>query len=162
MENKICTKCGNEKPISEYHTSNGKHISICKICKNNTNKKYRNNNKNYFKTYIKNYQIENKGKLSEYRKEFYKEYNKGGKFETRRTETLERNKDKISNNKKNYRTKNKDKIKDYMKRYGQINREKLNKYKKKYNKEKPHIKIWISVLTNTLKRFGKNKENKTS
>lgn len=31
---KRCTKCGEEKPLTDFHTSNGKPYSSCKVCHN--------------------------------------------------------------------------------------------------------------------------------
>jgi hypothetical protein len=161
MESKICTKCAEEKPFSDYHKINDKPIGICKICKNTQSKEYRKNNKEYFNEYYKKYNKDNNETLTNYRKEFYQKYNKDGEFHKRRVDALSKNINEIKRKQKIYRENNKEKIKEYQKEYGKTNRIKLNEYKIKYSKSNPHIKAWITVLGNSLKRFGKSKEGHT-
>lgn len=130
MEKKVCTKCGEEKELSEYYKSKkGKlgrqaHCIICdkKIKKENyklnketikeKSKKYYYNNLNYYKELKKSYQKNNRGRLKEY--------------------------------KKNYKKLNNDKIKEYTKLYYQNNKEQIKLYKEK-NKETLRIKNNIYV-----------------
>ena len=67
---KICSKCGVEKDVEEFHKDNlnkdGLH-SDCKLCR----KKYRENNKDK----LKQYYIDNKEKIIQYQKQ-YRENNK--------------------------------------------------------------------------------------
>lgn len=54
MKSKICSKCGVEKNMCEFHINNfGKsgYHSQCKKCKNNYKKAYNQNNKNKRKEY---------------------------------------------------------------------------------------------------------------
>ena len=40
---KVCTKCGTEKPISDYHKSTRSkdgHLSVCKECTNKKQREY--------------------------------------------------------------------------------------------------------------------------
>ena len=83
MQTKICTKCNQEKNISEFNKDNsGKFgvYSICKVCFNNQSKIYRKKNKEQLKIYreknkdkIKNWREENKNNLIEYRKKYCQE-----------------------------------------------------------------------------------------
>jgi 5-methylcytosine-specific restriction endonuclease McrA len=34
MENKLCSKCGGTKPVSEFYKQNGRPLNICKVCHN--------------------------------------------------------------------------------------------------------------------------------
>lgn len=160
METKTCKKCNIEKDLNDFFMVNKKPNSICKICKNEQSKLYRQNNLEKMREYGKNYNETNKETLIEYRQKFYKQYNKGGVYEKRRKESNIKNFDKIKVRNKEYRDKNKPKIQAYLKQYMIDNRERLNQYKNEYNKKNPHIKMWISLISNTLKRFDKPKQDK--
>jgi hypothetical protein len=79
---KICTKCGEEKELSEFYTNYGHldgYTTQCKQCV----QEYRQNNKEKIKEYYKKYCQNNKEKIKEglkkYRqnnKKYFKEYHK--------------------------------------------------------------------------------------
>ena len=125
------------------------------------NKEWRENNKDYISEYSKKYREENKEILSEYKKIHYNE-----------------NKEEISIKNKKWRENNKDYMSEYNKIWTENNTEKVKENRKKYmnsksyksnkkrwyklNKEKnPHVLAWRCILTNSLKRLGKKKEDKT-
>jgi hypothetical protein len=125
------------------------------------NKEWRENNKDYISEYSKKYREENKEILSEYKKIYYNE-----------------NKEEISIKKKKWREENKDYMSEYNKIWRENNTEKVIENRKKYmnsksyksnkkrwyklNKEKnPHVLAWRCILTNSLKRLGKKKEDET-
>lgn len=82
METKICSKCKEEKDITEFSKSREKFQSSCKLCKNSYNKQHKDVRKKYnlLNEYkIKEYLINNKNKITHYhnsRKEIKKEYDK--------------------------------------------------------------------------------------
>lgn len=84
---KVCTKCKIEKDEScfGFRKDSNKHRNECKSCR---------------KIYIKEYEKENKNKISKYKKEYREE-----------------NKDKIAKQSKKYRNENKDKILKRKKEY---------------------------------------------
>jgi len=51
---KVCTECGETKNLEEFHKQRGKRASRCKLCKNKTALKYRQDNPDYFSEYRKN------------------------------------------------------------------------------------------------------------
>ena len=61
---KKCTKCGEEKEVSEFHEMKGCKYGVRNTCKN------------CMKEYQKEYQKENADRLKEYQKEYRKEYQK--------------------------------------------------------------------------------------
>jgi len=92
METKICTKCGVEKFISEFHNSTkGKlgKVSNCKVCVIN----YQNERKDKKREYDKNYRLINKEKIDK-----------------RISEYNTKNKELVSLRKLNWYKKNKDAI----------------------------------------------------
>ena len=59
---KICVKCKLGKDISEFHkqkTSSDGHRSICKYCRSNKDKEYRDANREKINEYMRNYSREN-------------------------------------------------------------------------------------------------------
>jgi hypothetical protein len=98
---KICNKCNNEKPISDFYIRKNKKLEI----------RYINKCKSCILQERKIYFSENKGFISQKRKERYienkEEINKKRRFKYSNDEKL-----KIKNSKQNkkYRLKNKDKI----------------------------------------------------
>ena len=107
---KKCSKCGIEKPLSEFvkhkNCKDG-YENTCKICVKQYKKEYRENNKDKIKEYyrdnkdnLKKYYEENKDKIKEYNKKYY-----------------EKNKEKIIDNVKKYREENKEKLKESYKEY---------------------------------------------
>jgi len=71
MENRICSKCKIEKPLSEYKknaTKTSRVNSYCKDCSNIYSKEYYKKNKEYFKEYQKKYVIKRRPYEKEKRK----------------------------------------------------------------------------------------------
>lgn len=73
---KTCTKCKEEKPLTEFY--NNKHgkfgkDSRCKSCKNTAYKKWVNNNRDRVNEMSRVYQIENKETIAKRKKERYLE-----------------------------------------------------------------------------------------
>ena len=135
MENKVCTKCKEEKELSEFHIGR----SECKLCR----KKHYENNKDK----IKEYEEKNKDKIKEYRKKYIE--NNIDKIKEYNQEYYGKNKERINKNGKEYRVNNKDKRKEINKKYYGKNKERINKNGKEYyenNKDK--IKEY----------YGKNKD----
>ena len=80
METKICTVCGEEKPIDQFGFSRPNvHRANCKECQNKYNKEYLKNNPDIaekinkkHKIYLKKYRKVNQKKRNEYLKEWGK------------------------------------------------------------------------------------------
>ncbi len=67
METKVCTKCGIEKPLSDYARDNRAKLGFqfrCKAC----NKLYKEKNKEKISKRMKIYTAENKERIREYKK----------------------------------------------------------------------------------------------
>ena len=149
MEKKVCTKCKEEKELTEFHI--GRYE--CKLC----SKKYYENNKDK----VKEYKEKNKDKIKEYRKkynennidkikEYNQEYSQSNKdkiniikkkwYENNIDKIKEinkkyygKNKDRINKNCKEYRVNNKDKRKEISKKYYENNKDKIKEYNQEYN-----------------------------
>ena len=117
MEKK-CTKCGEVKSLDEFGNSkcrkDGKQYK-CKVC-------------------CKEYQINNKEKISQYRKDYRKE-----------------NKDSIKSSKQLYYSNNKEKTKSTVSKYYKFNQEKIDKKRKEW-RDKNRRKI------NKYKNLRKEKD----
>ena len=103
---KKCTKCGEEKEVSEFHKMKGCKYGVRNTCKN------------CMKEYQKEYRKENADRLKECQKEYQKEYQK-------------ENADRL----KEYRKENADRLKEYRKEYRKENADRLKEYQKEYRKE---------------------------
>ena len=133
---KVCSKCGEEKPVSDFskHKMGKKGVrSSCKICEKN----YREANRLRIKTYRRRYYKKNKDEILQKQKENYKK-NKGKYRETKR-DYYERNREKILLKNKDYRETNKDKVKVKQEEWRIKNRDKWLKSLREYretNKDK--------------------------
>ena len=152
IETKCCSKCGLEKPLTEFKKLKKSFKSFCILCE-----------KEYMKTYREN----NKEKLKKQKQEWYidnLEYNK-----STRKEYYLINTDKIKNKVKNYAITNKEKIKQRNKINYIENKDKIikqhNEYIKTRKKLDPLFKLKINIRTNiynNLKRCDFIKNEKTN
>lgn len=173
---KICSNCKEEKEFSEFHKkakSKDGYREVCKECRKPESKEYYEKNIDSINNKLKEYRKTNKGYLETNRR--YRELNtdfvKSLKTEWSKSESGRESKKKYYQN-------NSEKVKEKVRKYNEDNKESIlikrkNKrqteeyklYMKEYlyiHKERnPHIYAWRCVLTNTLKRFNKNKEGKT-
>jgi len=155
---RVCSKCKEEKELSDFtkRTSSKDGLSSsCKKCnsvykklylQNNGEKikKYKEKNKDKLKEYSKNYRENNKNKIHEYQKE-YRENNKEKTRERSKKYVLE-NKEKISD----YRLKNKKKYIEYN-----------IKWIKKKIKEDPFYKFKYRLRSLIIKSFKRGQNNFT-
>ena len=192
-EKKKCSKCGIEKELCEYHKF--KHSkdgvkNICKLCisitnkmpenrikRNQTNKIWRENNKEKVRGYkLKEYE-KNKELILLRNKEF--RLKNSDRYKEISDMYREKNKEILKNKKKEYREKNRDKLLELTKKWVNENYEKYLEKKRQYNKSEiglekkrnnyhknkeknNHIIAWRRVLINTIKRLGTSKEGKTN
>lgn len=141
MDNKICSKCGLEKPLSEYYynTHNKRHEARCKKCVKESNKNFRLDNLEKFKQKDKIYYDKNKEKLNEKCRERWSQ-NKD-KYSLSSKKWQQENKEHVSQKNKEYRILNKEKLKEKDKikgkEYYEKNKEKCNaRNKRNYEKNK--------------------------
>ena len=144
METKICTKCGEEKPLDEYYKGDRKYgrRPVCKKCESVRAKKYYKINSDKLKEYCRKYRKENREKvleadrernrihrlnLTSTDKEKIKKYNAQYGLD---------NKDKILIKRKIYRDSRTDaekgKIKEYHKKLWENNKERYRLRNKAY------------------------------
>ena len=77
METKKCSKCKEEKPLTETYfaiKSNGKWRSECRLCGNKMTRDYKARNKEHIKDYNKTYKKEHKEEISEYNSAYFAEH----------------------------------------------------------------------------------------
>jgi len=143
---KKCSKCEEEKDISEYVKSNISKDGLAYVCKS-CSKKWREANKEKAKEYRKVYREQNKEKIAKR----CKSYN-------------ETNKDKIYKyNKeygKTYNAINKDKINERAKLYGKQNRKKISKYYKEYRDKNHLFKMSTNLRSRTYLAFKRRNWHK--
>jgi hypothetical protein len=192
-EKKKCSKCGIEKELCDFHKfihSKDGRKGICKLCIssinklpenrikiNNTQKKWRYNNKEKVKGYkLRDY--EKNKELILLRNTEWRLKN-SDKYKKLSDSYREKNKEKLKIKNKLYRLNNRDKVlestrkwvsenyKRYLEKKREYNNSEigLHNKRKNYHKNKDknkHIIAWRSVLTNTIKRLGTSKENNTN
>lgn len=162
MIKKTCTKCKEEKDISNFSLQKcGVYRSRCNFCKNEDNKLYRLNNKEKDKkskqnwkdqnvNYWKSYSNENKEKLSDYFSEYY--INNKNIIINRSSKNYNENKDDILLYRKQYYENNKD---------TDLFRVRVIKNSQIQRLHFPHRYAWRAVLINTLKRMNTKKTDRT-
>jgi hypothetical protein len=149
---KICKECGKEKETTEFYVAKSNKdglTSKCKICRAISDKEYRENNKEKLSERAKIYYKENTEsiliRVKEYNKDRVEEkaeYDK--KYREENEEKLkERSKVYYKENKiylieyqKEYREENREKLAEYHSYYWQENQKELTEYSKEYQKSK--------------------------
>lgn len=145
VEVKVCNKCKKEKLLTADHFGKNKANKsgfnvVCKICKNEYGKKYRERNKEYFH----NYREENREYYQEYNKKHYKnnkEYHRRYVEENKehRKRYFEGNREQITKYHREYYRENKVGMQEKSKGYYENNKENILEKNKKYRKDNRHI-----------------------
>mgnify|MGYP003111675838 CR=1 FL=1 len=140
MNNKVCIKCGEEKPATrEYFYANKRNrdglFSACKVCHDERTTQWRQANKE---------------KIAEYNKQYH-----------------QANQEKVAERKKQYRQANKEKLLERSRQYHQENKEKVAERKKQYVRNLPagiyqiinkhNERVYIGCSTATQRRFRSHK-----
>ena len=71
---KVCTKCGQQKPLDAFRKQSSTKDGLkyhCKECDNKTAKSYYNKNKKKIVEKVKEWQKNNPNKVKEYKKSYY-------------------------------------------------------------------------------------------
>ena len=139
---KTCTKCGVEKPVSEYYKKQRGRYGVraeCKACVAVSGKKYYEENRDRVMAYHKKYYEENRDQARAYKKKFREE-----------------NRDRLKAKDKKYYEENRDQARAYQKKYCKENPEKRRASKHNRRARKASL---ISDLTEqqwleTLNNFG--------
>lgn len=132
---KTCTCCNTEKNLTEFYkrkTIKDGHSTICKKCKSEKDKKYREENKTKIYQSKKEYREKNIDTIRVKKKE-YRNNNKE-KISKRDKEYRDRNIEEIKKNKKIYYEANKEHVLLKNKEYQKKNRLRINKYLLEYFK----------------------------
>lgn len=184
METKTCSKCGIEKPLSEFYKNNQKKDGLhpsCKFCVNNSVKIYKEKNPEKIKESKKKHYLKNKEKYSnlnkkwkeknpEYMTTYLKHYYiKHKEILTERSKNYyETNKDELLEKCKEYVKNNFNKTADYQKKYRENNKEKLQNYRYFYNKNRRETDTFFNLknsVSHRVRQFLKvkkiTKNNKT-
>jgi hypothetical protein len=142
---KVCNKCGNSKPIEDFHKKKGSpdgRRNQCKNCVEEYMKEYRKEHKDDRADYDKKRYEENREEILEHKKQYHQE-----------------NKEEILQKKREYRKT--DEAKEKFKLWRENNKERYNELQRKYKKLNKHEIAWRSILHRTLKQFGNKKEGHT-
>lgn len=169
MEKKTCTKCLEEKELSEFHFRSGSKVkpqSHCKSCCSERKKAHYKENKEIISEKARSYYSENKEKVSRTQKTYYE--NNSEYVKAKNKEWFEANKEYMLKTQKDYREVNKEKIKAKKKEYYIKNKDSIIKknildVKERY-KTDPLYRISRNIrclILQSLRKNGLNKKSKT-
>lgn len=124
METKTCKKCGQELPIEMFE----KQRAICKLCRAEQRKHWRDTHKEYTAERTKQWRADNSEHVAEYKKQYNAEHKKEiAEYDKRRG--------------KQYRAEHKGEIAAYNKRYYTTHKKEISERKKiyqvKFNEDHP-------------------------
>jgi len=144
MQTKVCSKCGIEKEICEFHkcskTLSG-YRAKCKLCINEESRDYSQNNREIRNKIQQEWRSNNEEKVKEYRKKYYD--NDPEKNRKKSREWRENNKDKVKKQLKKYYENNLEYHKERKKLWIEKNKERRNEYQKNWRKNnKEHINYY--------------------
>lgn len=175
---KVCNKCGERKPLSEFHRDNKSkdgRVTICKSCNGLYQKEYRKRNSDILREKSKRYNEANKEKRKNKSREYYiknrdRILERTARYrDSHRAELKKYFKDRYKENKKAITTKHKiyyeehreERLK-YLHNYYRSNKQKSLEYSSKRNKERlandPVFKAKRQWRLLTWRAFNKNGE----
>lgn len=156
-KSKVCTGCGEEKLLGEFHKNKKAKYGRepqCKLCKIKKVRQYRETNKEKIaersKIRKRRYYQTNKEHVKEYSKQYY-QANKEKRKQYRKA-----NKEKI----KQYREENKEKLSEWRRQYRQNNKERLKEWRRNHRKNNEQFRIRSNLcrsLHKALNKIGKTK-----
>jgi hypothetical protein len=148
---KKCSNCSIEKEIGEFYLDKGKPNSQCKECIKIKTKKNKENNKEKYQKYFKEYQQKNKEELKEYKRNNYLQ-----------------NQEKIKERTKDYYERNKEECNRKSSERNRNNRDRINELGRIRNKDKrdndPLYRLSNNIRTaiwSSIKKTGYKKESNT-
>lgn len=156
MENRVCTKCGEEKPATtEYFYRGGQRLrGDCKVCFSKRDKQYYQENRDAIIERNKQYKQANQNKITK-QLEQYRQENRDINAK-RQKQYYQKNRDAILEHAKQYRQENQNAILERKAKWRGQNPEKQRAYKqrrKAIKKELPHtltVEQWEAIK----KRFN--------
>ena len=122
---KTCTKCGETKPLDDFHrdkTGAGGRRPDCKECVREYKRRYHEENRDKELDRHRRYHEENRDKVRERKRRYYEE-----------------NRDKVLEYKRRYHEENRDKVLEYKRRYHEENRDKRLEDARRYHEENRDI-----------------------
>jgi len=167
---KECSKCEATKPLDDFITEKRNKTgkgSLCKSCKSEQDRAYREKNKKRLSEQKAKYYAENKEKILTQMKE-HRETNKD-KIRERKRKYRERNKEIRKARAREYYLKNRERIKAKANQYYADNKEAViqrnNEYEKRRRQEDPTFRLKLNVrgaVYKALKRENGGKKGSTT
>ena len=148
MAVKKCSKCKEEKELSEFYKSKIAKDGLQYFCKKCVSD-YREKHKKHYKEYHKEYHKEWLEKNKEKRKETQKEYRK-------------KNREYNKEYQKEYRKKNRERVREYRKEYRKNNKEYYREYSKQKRNTNSIYKLKSTLRSRTYVAFKRSRWNKNS
>jgi len=133
---KVCKKCNETKPLTEFHkdksAKDGRH-AYCKACKRISAKQWYQENKEAIAEHHRQYRQKNKEAISEHNRQ-YRQKNKEAVLEYQR-QYYQENKEAIAKRERQYYQKNKEAISEYKRQYRQKNKEAITEHQRQWYQE---------------------------
>ncbi len=188
MDYRVCKECGETKPLSEFPNVKGKngktyHRRVCKECRREYERDWKNNNADHVQKYrqsyyaanreailkkVKDWQGEHRTEKLKYQRQWYLENQDRLLAKQRQwyeanpdkvAAYREENRERISERMKSWRRRNPDAVTAYKKRWNADNLEHVLGYARKYRQEKPEVKRASQARRRALKRGSEGSYN---
>ncbi len=134
---KVCTMCGEEKPVEQFSyqvKARGYRRSICKACEKRVNHRFYVQHKEHVRQYKREWEQKNPDKVKESRKRYAGRHPEKIAEKSRRYRQCHPK--VISEYSKRYREENREKVAEIKKRWRERNKDRDNKRRKEYVKNK--------------------------
>lgn len=166
-DSKTCGTCKVSKPRSEFHkraASNDGLTSVCKSCRKKYEKEYNLNNREKLSLRYKKYYEENKEKISQYNKKRYEENREkvsalvSAYYQKNKEKILQKrqeNKDFFNKKSNDYYHNNKEKCAERHKQWSKLNRAKRTaRQNERYTSQKKRTPVWLTDADkNEMEKF---------
>ena len=188
MDYRVCKECGETKPLSGFPNVKGKngktyHRKVCKECRREYERDWKNNNADHVQKYrqsyyaanresivkkVKDWQEEHRDEKLEYQRQWYLENQERLLAKQRQwyeanqdkiAAYREKNRDRISERLKSWRKRNQAAVKAYQKHWRADNIEHVLEYATDYRRDKPEVKRASEARRRALKRGSEGSYN---
>lgn len=134
---KVCTMCGEERPVEQFSwqvKAKGYRRSICKSCEKQVNRRFRVQNKEHLRQYKREWKQKNLDKAKELRRRYADRHPEIMAEKSRRYR--QRHPEVVSDYNKRYREENKEKVAEIKKQWRERNKDRDNKRRNERVKNK--------------------------
>ena len=162
MTMKKCYVCERELPIEMFHkksSSKDGYCNICKECKSDRDKEYRDKNKDILKEKSKQKRLENQDAIKAKKRQYYQKHK--DEISLKAAEYRQTHKEQKAAADKRYAQDNKEKIQQYQKEYRETHKLSNAEYQKQYRtKNKDRLDEYKKAPHTRYKNYQRNAKQK--